>query len=795
MSSLPELETECGEGTPARRQLAEEPLLTLPTGVAPLASLKDLRARHSTLLQRRTSGSVVTPADILDFLSAASQTGANIPEEDMDARESAQGILDYWTATLLSQNPAVANIAHSVFTLAPFDAARGQALSGTSFDLQENARQTAIKADAISAQAYPAELKALSALLLRLVHLKESSLEPFTQRVPEKDVLSPELKEVKGKLLKAGILIRREDGGTPATLSLQHDLLLTEWKHLAGLIKKRRAFRELASGWRRGDEPRSALLERGEEMEEAKSYRDLNPVESDFLEKSRAREKTAWRTRMIVAGGMIFVLLGLLGWLVFKHFKLNEITQILASSYGRERQLTDALTAEKDALIDEREKLKKQIEVNDQQNKELEKKQAELVRQALDLDGANKKLAAEKEEALVKLKLLTTSLEDAAKYKGKADLLQQQITQVANSIAEGKGFPPQAREILTTYRTGVQDDTKKATEDTTHAPLAQSLANFDPSTQQALQPGNGISTRSKTGESRGSLGVFVRDAANNLYIVSPAYILSGSVGAPVFAGREQKAAEIGNVSGMTSLDASDLTNLALVKLKAGVPASNIVDGVGEIQGVEPSPAVGMEVVLVGSGSGISEGKIREVRADGTIVTAGRISKPGDEGAPIIAKGSQKLIGLLISSTTEESTIMPLQPLLARYNLRLYQTAESSKNDFSGVLAEVFVSAENPLNISRAAKYVEALQKAGLRLPVAEAQPRNKVPATVSEVRYFYDDPENRAIAEKVRAQMIQAGLPADKVRVSLTPDATAPQRFIQISLAKAAFPALPPTRR
>ncbi len=755
-------------------------------------SAGEVRTEHSNLLQRRGSTGPIAEAEVIAFLKAVSATGHLLPDSDPDARESVRGILDYWTATLLSMNPQLAREAPSYLLLQPYQQEEVQALEAHFESQDAELSQVIDLAGLFTDQASKKQKQLLGKLLLRLVHLKKGSVEPYTALVQPSDLDDLAEKAVCDELLKMKILVSRQEDGQ---LTLRHEKLFTEWPFLAERIKHRREFREFAISWRKGNRSAAALLNRGKELEEAKSYRDLEPVENDFLAGSLAREKGVWNDRLIAAGIAIVVLLGMTVWIYMKYQDVDkkniEVTTQADQLEDQKKEL-EVLVKDRDKAIAG---LRAKEIIDQQQKEELQKQKVELEARGRDLTSARDKLAAEKDEALEKLKLLTTSLEDAAKYKVKADLLEQQITQVANNIAEGKSFAPQAREILTTYRTGVQDDTKKATEEITHAPLAQSLANFDLGTQQALQPGNGISTRSKSGESRGSLGVFVQDAANNLYIVSPAYILSGGAGTPVFTGREKKEAQIGTVSGITSLDASDLTNLGLVKLNAGVPASNVVDGLGEIKGIEPNPVHGMEVILLGSGSGISEGKILDTRNDGTIVTDRRISQPGDEGAPVIAKGSKRLVGLLISSTTDTSILKSIKPLLAEHGLKIYQTTPATKNDFSGVLAEIFVSADNALNITRAAKYVKALQMAGVRLPVPEAQPRNKVPSTISEVRYFYENSENKAIAEKVMAELIQAGLPANKVRVYPTPDATAPQRFIQISLAKAAFAASPPRRR
>lgn len=687
-------------------------------------SVDEVRQQHSTLLQRRRSSGALTESDMLDFIKSVSETGRLLPESEPDARESARGILDYWTASLLSLKPQLAREAPSYLLLQPYQKEGASALS-TEFQKDDEALSEIIReAKDLTQSLSKKQHQLLCKLLLRFVHLKKDSVEAYTSLVQPTDFEDSQEKSLCEELLKRGILQTRQEDGM---LSLRHERLVTDWPFLAERLKRRRDFREWAVGWRKGGRSDVALLERGDELNEAIIYSDLEPYERDFLEKSRTRGGKIWYRLLGAALTCLLLVGGLSLWLA-------------------------------------------------ESNTTLQKQSEKLVEN-------NKKLDQDKRDLMDALKIVRNGSQQAVEYKAKADLLERIVMQFVKTVPQ-TAWPSslQAKDFIEQYKVATRDDTKTVSEETTQAPLAQSLSDFDPSANQVLQPGNSIFTKTKAGESRGSLGIFVRDQHSNIFIVSPTYLFSGDVGKPVFAGRGEKAVQIGIISSLASRDVSDLSNLSLVKVSPGLQATNAVSGIGQIQSLESSPKIGMEVILIGSGSGLNEeGKIAKIWPDGTVIIDRRISKPGDEGAPVISKAAKKLIGLLISSTGESSLVKPIQSLLTAHNMKLYQ---APTNDFSGVLAEIFVSAEDKNFIASAAKYVGILQKVGIRFPVSEPQPRNKVPTGKSEVRYFYDDEENKALAEKVMSVLKQHGFKDSNLRVSLTRDPTAPRKFIQISLAK-----------
>jgi DNA/RNA endonuclease G (NUC1)/energy-coupling factor transporter ATP-binding protein EcfA2 len=91
-----------------------------PSSVEPFSSLSELRNEHAALLRavHTASGRLDLREKIFDFLTRAQATGMRI-EEPVE-REAAQGILDYWLATLLADTDST-SVQSPPFALAPFD--------------------------------------------------------------------------------------------------------------------------------------------------------------------------------------------------------------------------------------------------------------------------------------------------------------------------------------------------------------------------------------------------------------------------------------------------------------------------------------------------------------------------------------------------------------------------------------------------------------------------------------------------------------------------------------------------
>jgi hypothetical protein len=162
----------------------------------PLGSLEELRTRHSAMLQRREAGDrdiKPTLGEILGFLKAAAALGTAL--KDHGSREIAQGIMDFWTANLLSQAPNITE-SFSSFFLEDYNESLAKETIRTAADaaFATLAEETISTADAALAKLPEAiangdkiigstgrrEKEALRRLLMRMVRLKEGSLDAYT---------------------------------------------------------------------------------------------------------------------------------------------------------------------------------------------------------------------------------------------------------------------------------------------------------------------------------------------------------------------------------------------------------------------------------------------------------------------------------------------------------------------------------------------------------------------------------------------------------------------------------------
>jgi hypothetical protein len=167
-------------------------------GETPFASLAELREEHTSLL-RATRGRATGPAiveRINEFLGRARETGRLV--YDPDERDGAQGILDYWTATLLTLvDPRDVDTAPAL--LASFDPSYAPDLTG--------------------APAPFMGLRAFEEMDAARFHGREEEIRSLLARVKSKPVVVVTGPSGSGKssLIRAGLLPRlgdaaREDG-------------------------------------------------------------------------------------------------------------------------------------------------------------------------------------------------------------------------------------------------------------------------------------------------------------------------------------------------------------------------------------------------------------------------------------------------------------------------------------------------------------------------------------------------------------------------------------------------------
>jgi hypothetical protein len=264
------------------------------SAVSPLTSLAALRQRHAELLKKVPAEGPDPEqlAEVQQFLRSGATVGEwlDLPAE----REEAQGILDYWRATLYAQNRARQassptessgdKVRLKSAVLAPFNE---QALRYIA-DAAENSLQTALRE-------HPELQDVGRRVLLRLVRMDETTMRFILvpARRSELVALAPPGKVAKMLTLleRAGLLtIQAELQSGDDQVQLSHEALTRVWTRLAGALEKRILFRDAALFWDKHGRDRNALFT-GDLLKEAEAYQDLNPLERAFVDACRAEAK------------------------------------------------------------------------------------------------------------------------------------------------------------------------------------------------------------------------------------------------------------------------------------------------------------------------------------------------------------------------------------------------------------------------------------------------------------------------------------------------------------------------
>ncbi len=320
---------------------------------APVTSLTELRTRHSALLQRlRDPEARPSSGEILGFLEAASALGRLLDDENFSERESAQSVMDYWVATLISQAPQVTEGSRP-FSLAEYDPAGGEAMLSDSQRAGVRLNEAAGHGKVLAQQLSEPEQKLLERLLLRFVRLKERSLAPYlVPLLDTDDILSePGVRPLLKKLHQTGLLDHRESAaGSPSSWVLLHEDLLVKWDFLRQTVTSRKAFRELANGWHNTGRNEGALLSRGPQLDQASLYRDCNETEEAFRAASSAHvlnhERSKIRITRIALAVSVMVMAAM-GFLLYDTHRLNN--DLVETQLKKESATDDYEVANKEA--------------------------------------------------------------------------------------------------------------------------------------------------------------------------------------------------------------------------------------------------------------------------------------------------------------------------------------------------------------------------------------------------------------------------------------------------------------
>jgi tetratricopeptide (TPR) repeat protein len=325
-----------------------------PVVTSPIHSLPNLRSLHSTLIQRYECDDLtVKPAlgEILGFLDAAVALGEFLREPRL--RESAQGMIDYWAAVLLSQAPQVAESPRS-FRLKEFVKDVSPMAAETALVAQERSKEVAANANKITLEATEPELSCLRAILTRMIRLKASSLNVYTVPIPvQDDMFSSKVARTVLARLESGSVIREVKlDGEPA-YTLTDENLVSVWDFLARVVGARKALREMARAWDRSERNVTGLLSSGQHLEDASTYRDLNTIEEEFVKASRIRKKRVQRAIIWTAAVVLVLVMGLL---VFYLMQLSTLLKNAKAGWFEAEKKAAEVTEEAKAAQKEREK-------------------------------------------------------------------------------------------------------------------------------------------------------------------------------------------------------------------------------------------------------------------------------------------------------------------------------------------------------------------------------------------------------------------------------------------------------
>lgn len=322
----------------------------VPATYPSIASLTELRFRHSALLQRQENRDRqlrLSPEEILGFLETARRLGRVMA--DFDQRETVQSIMDYWTAKLLSQSPQAADHLES-FYLAEFDPSNTGRVSPETAPAASAAAPNTAKGDELLKAASPTDRDLLRRLLLHLFRLKEKSIEVYSVPLLASDPIlkNPDARRLLEQLTAAGLVNPLSSGTDSPSYQLTNPRLLFDWDGLKQLATERRGFRELARGWDKGGRQAAALLNGGVLLRKAEDYSDLDDIETAFLAGSRRQKETKWKVLLAIVLGIVFIIVTIF---VAKNMQLKTANDQLQIEKEKAEKAKAQLQIEKDKLV------------------------------------------------------------------------------------------------------------------------------------------------------------------------------------------------------------------------------------------------------------------------------------------------------------------------------------------------------------------------------------------------------------------------------------------------------------
>lgn len=430
-------------------------------------SLSEVRAAHDRLLNA-VSDEGLGPGDqelILSFLGRAAATG-EILESPADRRQ-AQGLLDYWVATLYSQ-PRPLREPNSTAATETQAAIRVPDRSSILADFSDAALvQIVADANAWLQTLGDEDRSQVFKILLQLARLSPDR----KSFVPASSTLESLTRATSAPLEKMQSLVRRlsvlgivnlENEGLPEErVSLRFPSLLrgSLWPELQKHLKRRVSFHEQVSGWAQDGYAAVKLLT-GEVLDEVRGYRDLDAIELEFISRSRLQElaNSRFYRGLLVQLGVLLAVMSI-GMCITGYYYLQAKAEREKAKENEASAVKARMDAEKqrEVAVKAREDAEKQKEIAlaEKQNAE---DAAKLARE--ERDKALEAKAGEKNQSLLveKLRLNAQMLLADPEVQAAAEKTQPKAFEninelipkkevVSNWISDATGYKPLFLEI------------------------------------------------------------------------------------------------------------------------------------------------------------------------------------------------------------------------------------------------------------------------------------------------------------------------------------------------------------
>lgn len=336
------------------------------TSADPFESLDAMKARHKELL--RTSEKEITVetvrSRVCEFLARGTATGLVL--DDPGERRVAQGLIDYWKATLYTQlrgdlePPAPCP---TMTVLADFP--------------EEDSEKLVADAEGAVVALAPEDRDVARRILERLVRLEPAVREfhsvPVSRAALDELGNVGQVVRVTHALEKAGVIRSSVAPTGEAQVELTAAHFVRTWPRYADWLKDRLAFRAAAYLWQQRDRHSSGLMA-GLPLAKAAGYRDLDALEGEYLSASRASAERTRKVRQWWWFGLSLTLIAL-----FALLWIQEMSRSSTEKLRREQEIASGKAEE--AFTARKKELKAEVERLEREQKQLKLEQKQKAAQ------------------------------------------------------------------------------------------------------------------------------------------------------------------------------------------------------------------------------------------------------------------------------------------------------------------------------------------------------------------------------------------------------------------------------